>query len=227
VATPDPLHHLEERLAALGLAPRGRFQPEPGDGVPPLPDGTAAGTLVMVGSVGGTFWPHLQAAQEAKGPDPIDRWTERVLGEVAAGIGATALFPFGGPPHHPFQRWARRADPELATSPLGILIHPDHGLWHALRGALLLRQRLEPPAVEPRPSPCLSCATKPCLGACPVRAFTERGYDVRACRSYLATLSGQPCMIQGCQARLACPVGRGHAYRGAQAQHHMRAFARG
>ena len=34
-------------------------------------------------------------------------------------------------------------------------------------------------------------------------------------------------MIQGCQARLACPVGRAYAYRGGLAQHHMRAFARG
>ena len=31
-------------------------------------------------------------------------------------------------------------------------------------------------------------------------------------------------MIQGCQARLACPVGREHAYRGSLAQHLMRAF---
>jgi ferredoxin len=228
VTTADLLTLLEQRLDTLSLAVRGWFQPAPEDGVPPLPDGTAAGTLVMVGSVGGAFWPHTQAAPEARGPDPIDRWTARVLGEVAAEIGATALFPFGGPPHHPFQRWARRADPELAPSPLGILVHPDHGLWHALRGALLLRERLAPAELPaPRPSPCEGCAAKPCLAACPVRAFTQRGYDVRACRSYLATLSGQPCMIQGCQARLACPVGSGHAYRGAQAQHHMRAFARG
>ena len=60
-----------------------------------------------------------------------------------------------------------------------------------------------------------------------VGAFKGDGYDVVSCRSYLATLSGQPCMIQGCQARLACPVGREHAYRGGLAQHLMRAFARG
>ena len=60
----------------------------------------------------------------------------------------------------------------------------------------------------------------------PGRRLHAGGYDVAACRAYLHTLSGQPCVIQGCQARVACPVGRTHAYRGAQAQHHMRAFAR-
>jgi ferredoxin len=191
--------------------------------VPPLPDGTPAATVLMIGSVGSAFWDRVRAAPESAGPDPIDRWTARVL----AGMGDAVLFPFGGPPHHPFQRWARRADPELSVSPLGILIHPDYGLWNALRAALLFREPLELPSASPRPSPCASCAAKPCLTACPVDAFSERGYAVTTCRSYLATLSGQPCMIQGCQARLACPIGRAYAYRGSQAQHHMRAFARG
>ena len=68
---------------------------------------------------------------------------------------------------------------------------------------------------------------KPCLRTCPVDAFIASGYDAVSCRAYLRTLSGQPCMIQGCQARLACPIGREHAYRGGLAQHLMRAFARG
>jgi ferredoxin len=149
-----------------------------------------------------------------------------VLGTLAAEHGAVVLFPSDDPPH-PFQRWARRADPELAPSPLGLLIHPDHGLWHALRGALLLPERLPlPPRPEVRPSPCASCAAKPCLQGCPVGAFTPAGYDVGACRACLATLSGQACMIQGCRARDACPIGRAHRYGSAQLQHHMRAFAR-
>lgn len=177
----------------------------------------------MVGNVGPRFWSIVQASPEGKRGDPIDRWTASVLADLAD----ATLFPFGGPPHHPFQRWARRADPSLSVSPLGILIHPEFGLWHALRGALLFRDRLELPASDRRPSPCASCAAKPCLRTCPVGAFKGDGYDVVSCRSYLATLSGQPCMIQGCQARLACPVGREHAYRGGLAQHLMQAFARG
>jgi len=177
----------------------------------------------MVGNVGQAFWAALQSAPEAKGRDPIDRWTVRTLDGLADAV----LFPFGGPPYHPFQRWAQRGDPSLSPSPLGILIHPEFGLWHALRGALLFKDRLELPSIEPRPSPCDRCDGKPCLRTCPVGAFTDHGYDTLSCRAYLRTLSGQPCVIQGCQARLACPVGRDHTYRGGLAQHLMRVFARG
>lgn len=191
--------------------------------MPPLADGAEPGTVVMVGNVGPGFWSRVQAAPQGKGADPLNRWSEQVL----TGLADAVLFPFGGPPHHPFQRWARRANAGLAVSPLGILIDPEFGLWHALRGALLYRERLAIQTVDPRPSPCATCVAKPCLTTCPVGAFKEGSYDVVSCRSYLATLSGQPCMIQGCQARLACPVGREHAYRGGLAQHLMRAFARG
>jgi hypothetical protein len=222
-----PLAAVASRVADAGLALFGSFHPEPDDGVPSLPDGDIPATVLLVGNIGSSFWAHVQAAPERGGPDPVDRWTARVLGDLAAGLAATAIFPFGGPPHHPFQRWARRADPDLSVSPLGLLIHPDHGLWHALRGALLFRERLLLPSVAaPRPNPCASCAGRPCLDTCPVGAFRAGGYDVAACRAYLHTLSGQPCVIQGCRARVACPVGRTHAYTGAQAQHHMRAFAR-
>jgi hypothetical protein len=223
----DVLDTAAARVAELGLSLLGGFHPEPADSVPTLAGGAPAATALVVGNVGSSFWGCLRAAPESRGPDPVDRWTARVLGEVAADLGATALFPSGGPPHHPFQRWARRADPDLSVSPLGLLVHPDHGLWHALRGALLFRERLVlPTAGAPRPSPCASCAGRPCLSTCPVGAFTAGGYDVAACRAYLHTLSGQPCIVQGCRARAACPVGRAHAYAGAQAQHHMRAFAR-
>ena len=34
----------------------------------------------------------------------------------------------------------------MSVSPLGILIHPDWGLWHSYRGALAFRERLDLPA---------------------------------------------------------------------------------
>jgi hypothetical protein len=222
----DVLDTVAARVAGLGLSLFGGFHPEPADGMPNLAGGAPTGTALVVGNIGPSFWGRVQAAPEGRGPDPVDRWTARVLGELAADLGATALFPFGGPPHHPFQRWARRAAPDLSISPLGLLIHPDHGLWHALRGALLFGERFTLATGLPRPSPCASCTGKPCLDTCPVGAFGTGGYDVTACRAHLHTLSGQPCVVQGCRARAACPVGRAHAYAGAQAQHHMRAFAR-
>ena len=53
-------------------------------------------------------------------------------------------------------RWAQRAEP-LHPSPLGVLIHPVHGLWHAYRGALAFAEPIELPPRADLPSPCASC----------------------------------------------------------------------
>ena len=142
---------------------------------------------------------------------------------LARQLGGTALYPFGGPPFRPFVAWAKRAE-DLRESPLGILIHPEHGLWHAYRGALALAEVLPLPAWRNRPSPCESCRDKPCLQACPVGAFGPAGYDVAACVGFLGGPAGASCLDGGCQARRACPVGRDLCYDPAQARFHMAAF---
>ena len=218
---------IAEALAAHGLALRGGFHPGSADGVPALPDGRPAATLLLAGTVGSQWWESFAVAPEAAdgGPDPLDRWTRRLLADLAARFGAAALFPFGGPPYLPFQRWARRAEP-VAPSPLGILIHPDHGLWHAYRGALVFARSLVLPPAADRPSPCDSCADRPCLAACPVGAFTPEGYDVAACIAHLDGGRGGACLSAGCQARLACPVGGGQRHAAPAAAFHMAAFHR-
>ena len=132
----------------------------------------------------------------------------------------------GGPPWLPFQRWAMKAD-SVAPSPLGILIHPDYGLWHAYRGAFAFVERLPLPPREQRPSPCDSCIERPCLSACPVGAFTPGRYDVARCRDHVAGPAGRACREEGCLARLACPIGRAHAYPAAEMAFHMAAFLAG
>lgn len=208
------------RIEAAGLAYRGAFHPAPED-LPP--DG--AGTLILVGFTGKREWPAFASSPEASDgqPDPLDRWSRRVIGALAAALGATALFPFGGPPFQPFQRWALKAEP-VAPSPLGILIHPDWGLWHAYRGALAFRKRLELSPPDLRPSPCESCAEKPCLSACPVDAFSPAGYDVPACVAHVSGPAGADCLSFGCRARRACPVGIEHRHDPGQASFHIRAF---
>lgn len=216
-------------LEAEGLRLLGAFHPAEDDAVPPLADGRACGTLILAGNVGGSLWPAFSAAPEAGDgkPDALDRWSARVLGGLAAAFGGEALYPFGGPPYRPFQRWARRGAP-LTPSPLGMLIHPDYGLWHAYRGAIALPQRLPGAlprdAVEGRPAPCETCLDKPCLTACPVAAFTAEGYDVTACAGHVAAPAGADCLDLGCRARRACPVGRQYHYPAAQARFHMAAF---
>jgi hypothetical protein len=203
----------------------GAFHPAPEDGVPALADGRPAATLLIAGNAGGSLWPFFSRSAEAGDgkADPLDRWSARVIGALADDLGGRAVFPFGGPPYRPFQRWAARAAP-LGRSPLGMLIHPDFGLWHAFRGAVALAERLDLPPPDPRPSPCESCADKPCLAACPVDAFTVSGYDVPACAGHLALPAGADCLGRGCLARRACPVGRAWRYPDDQARLHMTAF---
>lgn len=225
------LGDVEEELRARGLEPRGAFHPRDagrsknGDGVPLLPDGRRAGTLVLAGSVGASVWPAF-ARERRDEPDPLDRWSARALRAVAERFGASVLLPNDGPPYLPFQRWAARAGP-VHASPLGLLIHPDYGLWHAYRGALVFAERFALPPRDARPSPCDACRDRPCLGACPVSAFTPVGYDDASCAAQLASERGGPCFEAGCVARAACPVGAGHRYPPEQAQFHLRAFLRG
>ncbi|HEX4077967.1 MAG TPA: hypothetical protein VHX61_03715 [Rhizomicrobium sp.] len=217
------LSHIRAAIAARGLSWRGAFHPLPED----LPDICETGTLVLTGFTGRENWDCFKTSPEAADGEPgaLDRWSRRVIGALAQDLDGKALFPFVGPPWLPFQRWARKAEP-LHPSPLGMLIHPDWGLWHAWRGALAFPERFDLPPPDLRPSPCDSCAAKPCLTACPVGAFTRDRYDVAVCVAHIESERGTDCMEQGCRARRACPVGAAHRYSHEQANFHMRAFRR-
>jgi hypothetical protein len=215
---------LAENLSSLGFVVLGGFHPRADDVVPTLADGAAASTVILVGSVGPALWECVRGSPEWQGPDPIDRYTTRTIGSLATRLGCEALFPFGGPPWHPFQRWARRTEPGLQPSPLGILIHPEHGLWQAYRAALLWRETVTQPDRAPAPGPCTSCRDRSCLASCPAGAVSAQGYDIGSCRAYLAAHDTALCW-QGCLARRACPVGAAWRPSPEQAEHHMRCFA--
>jgi hypothetical protein len=210
------------------FALRGAFYPHPADRVPAFPDGAAVGTLVLLGWTGGRQWPAFALSDEANDgePHPLDRWTRRLIGAAATTLAALDLYPFGGPPYLDFLGWAARAEP-VARSPIGLLIHPKWGLWHAYRGALGFRERLELTDIAAGDPPCHSCADKPCLSTCPVSAFRVDGYDVAACARHVNSTEGLACLTQGCAARRACPVQPAEPYPEAQGAFHMSAFARG
>jgi epoxyqueuosine reductase len=201
-------------LAPHKLTILGGFHAEPGDD---LPAGTQ--TLLMIGPAEG-FWAHMTTQTEWGAPDPVDRWSRRVIGTIACDLGAKALFPFGGPPYSPFQRWALRTG-RMWQSPVRLLVHDVQGLWVSFRGALALKERIDLPDAPPRP--CDTCAA-PCLTACPVGALTEAGYDVPACHQFLNTAAGQTCMTDGCIVRRSCPVSQGYARIPEQSAYHMRQF---
>ncbi|MFH1602366.1 MAG: hypothetical protein ABIH03_00480, partial [Pseudomonadota bacterium] len=173
------------------------------------------------GNAGPHMWRSFAAARAESGLS-LDAWSKDVLTELAVRIEARALFPFGRP-YAPFQRWAVRAE-ACHVSPLGLLIHPDYGLWHGYRGALLFADAIDLPPPDSRSSPCASCAERPCLSACPVSAFSHAGYDVPACVRHLAAAPEPSCMEIGCLARHACPAGRDYRYAAEQARFHMLAF---
>ncbi|HET9068269.1 MAG TPA: ferredoxin [Amaricoccus sp.] len=216
MAAGPTLADVAARARRFELAPLGAFHPVEGDGAP-----EDCGTLVLLGPDGPGFWPHFAASPEFRdgAPDPLDRWSARVVAALAAGFGGAAILPFGGPPFAPFTAWARRSG-EAWISPVGLLVHASLGLLVSYRGALALPGRLELPATGPRP--CDACPA-PCLAACPVGALQRGPYDLGACHGFLDTAPGRDCLGRGCAVRRACPVGR-ELRPEAQSAFHMTAF---
>lgn len=181
------------------------------------------GTLILLGPLEPGFWPQFQGSPEYRdgNADPLDRWSQRVVGGLAAELGAQALFPFGGPPYQPFIDWARRSG-RAWVSPVGLLVHDSAGLMVSFRGALILRGRVDLP---PLPDcPCDTCAGQPCRSACPVDAMANSSYDLAACHGYLDSGPGRACLTGGCAVRRACPVSQRHGRRPEQSAFHMKAF---
>lgn len=176
-------------------------------------------TITLTGPDEPRFWPVFTASPEYLdgAPDPMDRWSHRVIDGVAKALGAEALFPFGGPPYAPFYSWAV-ASGRFWPSPIGFLVHDEAGLFASFRGAICWDK---PAEVGTAPQPCKSCAA-PCKTACPVGAF-ENGYDVAACKAHVTSAAGSDCRAGGCLARRACPVGAERRLP-AQSAFHMEAF---
>jgi len=225
VTTISSVETVVRAIGAGGLSVRGSFIPDACEHGPPFLDGTCCGTVVLLGWTGGDQWPVFASSLEFHDglPDPLNRWSRRLIDGMATELGAAAFYPFGGPPWLDFQSWALKAEP-VHRSPLGLLIHPQWGLWHSYRGALGLRECLDLPQQKRAASPCESCRGKPCLSACPVSAFaTDRPYDYAACRSHLEG-AGEDCRTRACAARRACPIAPEKRYSQPQAAFHTRAL---
>ena len=213
------LSALQDRLAGERLEVMGGFAVAEGEAG--FPAGTR--TLLLLGPREPGFWAHLKTAPEWDGTaDPVDRWSRRVIGRIACDLEAKALFPFGGPPYHPFYQWALRTG-RVWDSPVRLLVHAGQGLMVSFRGALALKEAVAVP--PPGTKPCETCAA-PCLTACPAGAITAAGYDVPRCHAFLDQPEGADCLTGGCLVRRACPVSQSYARLPEQSAYHMGQFHR-
>ena len=233
---PEIITGLQTGLGAHGLSVFGAVSEE-------------SRTIILVGHAGSGIWPHFSdwlrahsaslphdlrargvlSSTASRAPvdhisDSLDTWSKEVIGGIAKAHGGEAIFP-SDKPYQPFQRWAMAAT-GMKSSPLGILIHPLYGLWHAYRGAIVFDGVTQNQPVEKLSHPCDTCVEKPCLSACPVSAFSDGGYAVERCRSHMKSDAGQACLTGGCLARRACPVGKAFEYMPEQMQFHMSAFVK-
>lgn len=206
---------IAEAAGPHGLIPVGIAPVAPEDGLAP-----DLQSVILLGPDEPAFWPIFDASPERRdgGPDPLDRWSRRVIGTLACMVGAKAVFPFGGPPWRPFVAWSLRSG-EAFASPVSLLVHHRRGLFYSVRGAIAVTEALPP---TPADHPCEGCA-RPCLTACPAGALTGAGYDVPACHTFLDSAEGAGCRNSGCAVRRACPVGQGLRLP-AQSAFHMKAF---
>lgn len=220
------LARITDSLSSYGLALRGGFN-FASDEPAPETGGAPARSLLLIGNIGGDFWPHFarrRSAQPADIANPLDTWTREIVAPIADRHSAVALYP-SDKPYQPFQRWAMRAE-GLRPSPLGILMHPEFGPWHAYRAALLFTHRLDLPEIQPRDHPCDSCGDKPCTTSCPVDAHAGDSFAYDDCLEWAGGASGQVCRHHGCLDRNACPVGTKYRYSEKVQAFLMRAFLR-
>jgi hypothetical protein len=166
--------------------------------------------LVVVGSAGPRLWRELRASLDPEPsrwgePHPLDGFVRGILARADAALAGA------GVPSRRFEA-AFHAEPRLAfvalaqlvglgfPGPFGMLIHPEHGPWWALRGAFLVDAEVEAPLTH-RP-PCEGCPA-PCVGG-----WANAGGMVQATA----------------EARGRCVVGVASRYDDAQiAYHHDRA----
>ena len=191
---------LEKDIHSAGLTILGELQVTDDDPVP-----KEAQSILLLGPDEPNFWKIFKESDEFKDrkANPLDRWSKRIIDNIALKNNCSPLYPFGGEPYKPFFSWALRSG-TVWSSPVHLAIHKDRGLFVSFRGALAINQIRK---MDQRfKNPCTKCPA-PCLSACPVNAFTESGYDVAKCKEHISGVDSRNCKNLGCNTRRACPVG--------------------
>jgi hypothetical protein len=181
--------------------------------------------VILVGSTGGDMWRSLRALGYA-GEHPVDEHAADAVEEFRRSVGHRTFVAWpsldpGPEPEPPMPvtklgelaGWGRR-------SPLGIGMHPRHGLWVGYRAVILVDGEWDEVREQPAAHACDACPDKPCISVCPGSAIgSGKGIDAGPC--FVERLrDGAPCNDR-CASRLACPEGVESRYPEAQINHHQ------
>ncbi len=177
-------------------------------------------SLVLLGHGGKRLWQAMQAAG-APASDPVDRFSLQLVDSFIAEFLDSAevliLYPLTTF-NLPLQRLGELAEWHH-PSPLGIGINQRSGLWFAYRAAFVTTQELPTLSAESTPSPCDTCADKPCISVCPADAVGSVGeFSMPNC--FGCRLQPNSRCRDRCLSRLACPVAPEHQYSLEQVQYH-------
>jgi hypothetical protein len=196
----------DEVLRTLGLTDEGRLRFQ---------------QLILVGNQGRAFWTTLQR-RGMHGAHPVDQFvTECVAAWMNGPLQAHAwrqVFPGEQPVglqrlgalagwHHP--------------SPFWVGVDAVWGSWFAYRAVVLANTQLPLTPQRTTPPPCDTCASKPCIKACPAGALASEqtgAWRLQACLDFRKQ-PASPCQDR-CLARNACPVGMDHRYADEQITYH-------
>lgn len=188
------------------------------------------GSLLLLGSAGPDLWQQIDGEGLLRRSHPVDTYTrDTVTAFCSQYLGANS--PGGGIDHlFAWPNESAREIPVMAlgayagwqhTSPLGLGLHPVHGLWFAYRAVVLLGPQWPERKLAASENPCDSCTGQPCVQACPVGAVGGANrLDLEACfqeRQRDGAVCGSLCL-----ARTACPVGANSRYSIDQVAHHHR-----
>ena len=183
--------------------------------------------LHLIGNVGSRHFDIFQQKRAESHPKPLsmDEYSEAVLEDMFSSYQIEHYYFPSRKPYAPFQSWALRAHSGF-LSPLGLLIHPLYGLWHAYRAVMITQYPLTKIEDDKSiTSPCASCVEKPCISACPAKAVgDESAFSYQQCQAYLRAETTSFCVKQHCLSRQACPVGKKHQYHKAHLQFHQQNY---
>ncbi len=166
------------------------------------------------------MWEAMQTSGFSGKTDPIDSFSKGVVQRWLSANYPEAAFETVYPAGQrlvPLQQLGALAGWHHA-SPFRVGINREWGSWFAYRVALLIDAEL--PVTEPEDwdSPCVECAEKPCITACPAGAVGGTSDMLPRCIDF--RLQENSSCARQCLSRLACPVAMEHRYSSEQLNYH-------